>query len=78
MRTRSSAAIAGLLLCAAAVTNGAELEHRWVYVSHNLLVDANVKTVIDIMRRAKEAGYNGVVLADYKFNIHVAEQVGRS
>jgi hypothetical protein len=40
-----------------------------VYVSQNMLVDSNVQKVIDIMRRAKTAGYNGIVLDDYKFNV---------
>ncbi len=45
------------------------LTHRWVYVSKNLLVDKNVTEVNDICRRAAKAGYTGIVLADYKFNI---------
>lgn len=56
-----------LLRCGSAQEKG--LRYRWVYVSHNLLVDDNVKTVQELMRRAKTAGYNGVVLADYKFQI---------
>jgi len=42
---------------------------RLVYMSHNLLVPENVKEVQGLMRRAKAAGYNGVVLADYKLQI---------
>ena len=45
------------------------LRDRWVYISYNLLPDQNVQQVLAIMRRAKAAGYNGVVLADYKFQI---------
>ena len=45
------------------------LTHRWVYVSKNILVDKNVAEVKDICRRAAKAGYTGIVLADYKFNI---------
>lgn len=42
---------------------------RWFYASHNLLVDQNADTLIGLIERAGKAGYNGVVLADYKFNI---------
>jgi hypothetical protein len=42
---------------------------RWVYASHNLLVDKNVDTLIALIDRAGKSGYNGLVLADYKFNI---------
>jgi hypothetical protein len=48
---------------------GAEPQHRWVYVSQNLLVDKNVQTTIDLMRRSKAAGYTAIVLADYKLNL---------
>ena len=46
-----------------------EIEYRWVKISENLLVDANVKKVQDIMVRAKKAGYNGVLLDDFKFQV---------
>lgn len=44
-------------------------QQRWFYAMHNLLVDKNVEDLIALIRRAGKAGYNGVVLADYKFNI---------
>jgi hypothetical protein len=44
-------------------------DRRWVYAAHNLLVDRNVDAVIALLERASAAGYNGVMLADYKFNI---------
>ncbi len=44
-------------------------QQRWFYAMHNLLVDSNVEDLIALIRRAGKAGYNGVVLADYKFNI---------
>jgi Carbohydrate binding domain len=47
----------------------AGLRYRWVFISYNLLVDTNVQTVLDIMRRAKAAGYNGIVLADYRLQL---------
>ena len=42
---------------------------RWFYASHNLLVDENVDALIGLFERAAKVGYNGVLLADYKFNI---------
>lgn len=45
------------------------LRHRWLYVAQNLQVTENVPKVIELLRRAKAAGYNGLVLADYKLNI---------
>ncbi|HEY3413746.1 MAG TPA: carbohydrate binding domain-containing protein [Armatimonadota bacterium] len=42
--------------------------HRWVYLSTNLQVADNVGVAEGILRRAKAAGYNGVVLSDYKLN----------
>jgi hypothetical protein len=42
---------------------------RWFYCSQNLLVDENVARVEALLRRAAKAGYNGVLLADYKFNV---------
>jgi hypothetical protein len=42
---------------------------RWVYMQTNLQVAENVDRAVDVMRRAKAAGYNGVVLADYKLQI---------
>lgn len=50
--------------------SGASLSQlRLVYMSHNLLVADNVKAVQGLLRRAKSAGYNGVVMADYKLQI---------
>jgi hypothetical protein len=45
------------------------LERRWVYLSTNLLVKENLEPARAILKRAKAAGYNGVVLADFKLNI---------
>src|SRR5262245_13170680 len=42
------------------------LERRWVYLSTNLQVKENLEPARAILRRAKAAGYNGVVLADFK------------
>jgi hypothetical protein len=46
-----------------------EVTRRWVYLQMNLQVAENVGKAREIMRRASAAGYNGVVLADYKLNI---------
>lgn len=42
---------------------------RWFYSSTNLQVDKNADALIDLIQRASKAGYNGLMLADYKFNI---------
>lgn len=62
------------LLCLAAATAPAaepapRYADRWFYAPHNLLVDRNVDEVITLLGRAGKSGYNGVLLADYKFNI---------
>jgi len=61
---------------------GQGIDHRWVYLQQNLQVRDNLPAVEAILRRAKAAGYNGVVLADFKLNIldrvpqHYFENVG--
>lgn len=42
---------------------------RWFQARHNLLVDKNVDQLVSLIERAGKCGYNGMVLADYKFNI---------
>jgi hypothetical protein len=44
-------------------------EDRWFYASHNLQVEKSADELIKLIERAARAGYNGVVLADYKLNI---------
>lgn len=39
---------------------------RWVFITSNLYIDGNVDEVVSIMRRAKQAGYTGVLFDDYK------------
>src|SRR5262249_26788478 len=46
---------------------------RWVYASYNLQVEKNADQLIALIARAAKSGYNGVVLADYKF--HVLDRV---
>lgn len=45
------------------------VERRWVYLQTNLQVKENVDKAGEILKRAAAAGYNGIVLADYKLNI---------
>jgi hypothetical protein len=46
-----------------------QLRYRWVYDRHNLLQESALHEVLAIMRRAKAAGYNGMVLADAKLQL---------
>ncbi len=39
----------------------------WIYTPVNFQVDADVDRFIELMRRGHEAGYNGVVVTDFKF-----------
>jgi hypothetical protein len=43
-----------------------QLKYRWVYVQTNLQVEEQVNKLIDLMKRAKGDGYNGIVIADTK------------
>jgi hypothetical protein len=58
-----------LLLVISAAPAAAELPRRWMHLMTNLQVTENVSKNIDLLRRAKKAGYNGVLLADYKLNV---------
>src|SRR5689334_17775764 len=42
---------------------------RWVYVMTNLQVEKQADDLVGLIGRAAKAGYNGVVLADYKLNV---------
>jgi hypothetical protein len=42
---------------------------RWVYCSFNLQVDRSVDELIALIERASRAGYTGILLADYKFQV---------
>ena len=44
-------------------------EQRWFYAQLNLQVEKSADELIGLLKRAGKAGYNGVVLADYKLNI---------
>jgi hypothetical protein len=42
---------------------------RWVYSSVNLQVDKSTDDLIALIERASRAGYNGILLTDYKFQV---------
>lgn len=42
---------------------------RWFYSSANLQVDESADELIVLTQRAAKAGYNGLMLADYKLNV---------
>ncbi len=62
-----------LWLTAEAQNEWPQLEHRWVYLTANFQGTDQPDKAIAIARRAKAAGYNGIMLVDYKF--HVLEGV---
>ncbi|HJT34217.1 MAG TPA: hypothetical protein VJ783_19380, partial [Pirellulales bacterium] len=61
--------IAIAVLSLIAHSAAAEPPARWVYLMTNLQVNENVPQAEALLRRAAKAGYNGVLLADYKLNI---------
>ena len=64
-----AAALLMAAVCISGTLKAAPPELRWVYLQQNLQVKDNLPKIEAILRRAKAAGYNGVVLADYKLNI---------
>jgi hypothetical protein len=44
-------------------------QQRWFYSAVNLQVEKSANDLIALIERAGKAGYNGVVLADYKLNV---------
>jgi hypothetical protein len=74
MKKTFALGLASLLACSALLPVAAQektprYEKRWVYMPFNLLVDKNVDEVLTLLERARKSGYNGIVLADYKFNV---------
>jgi hypothetical protein len=45
------------------------LRYRWVFIDNSIETQEKVQNIMDIMLRAKQAGYNGVVLGDFKIEI---------
>ncbi|HEY3266944.1 MAG TPA: hypothetical protein VGM37_08465 [Armatimonadota bacterium] len=58
-----------LLIVLGCAAQAKPMARRWVYVRSNLLVSGNVARVDAILARAHTAGYNGVLLEDYKTNL---------
>ena len=56
-----------LLPVATARADGPPWQWLWVYVSTNFQVNERADAFIALMQRAKKAGYNGMLVADYKF-----------
>jgi hypothetical protein len=46
-----------------------DYRQRWFYAPFNLLVDRQTDELIHLIGQARKAGYNGMLLADYKLNI---------
>ena len=75
MRISRKCAAACLVLAALALaaSAGAEqpgaspLRWRWVYAPCNFQVDKAVDDLLALSKRAKQAGYNGMFISDYKF-----------
>ena len=57
-----------LLLCVltSALTAETTLSKRWLYVPKNLYVNENIPELEQLLSRAKNAGYNGILFTDYK------------
>ena len=45
-----------------------KLEYRWVFTMTNLLREEALQKTIDLMKRSQQAGYNGIFVADSKFD----------
>ena len=58
-------ALAGL---APAEEPGPRYDRRWVWLMANLLVETEADRTVALIERAGRAGYNGLVLSDYKLN----------
>jgi hypothetical protein len=67
--TRSALFLAVIAATAAAQAGGATYEKRWIYSMHNLQVRESADEVIALIERGAKAGYNGVVISDYKLTI---------
>lgn len=73
--TRLLAVVFLLLAAPARAADPPRYADRWVYLMHNLQVDAQADEVVRLIDRAAKAGYTGVVLADFKLSVlgHVTQ-----
>jgi hypothetical protein len=72
MKTLLSLAASVLVLAFTAPACAADeprYEKRWFYAMYNLQVEQSANDVIALIDRAAKAGYNGMVVADYKLNV---------
>jgi hypothetical protein len=68
MRALLIAVVSLVLVPAATVrADGPPWQWLWVYASTNFQVNERADAFIALMQRAKKAGYNGMLVADYKF-----------
>ncbi len=51
---------------AQAARPGVQIQDRWVFTMANLLSEDSLQKTIDLVKRAKRAGYNGLLLCDSK------------
>lgn len=58
-----------LATCVGARSAESSFARRWFYAATNLQVDRSADELIDLVGRAGKAGYNGLMLADYKLNV---------
>jgi hypothetical protein len=61
-----AAALTAVLAACGIADGQTNLRYKWFYAPQNLRVDSEVVVLQQLMQRAHDAGYNGVVLADYK------------
>ena len=73
MNSQIARLLLALLIMAASPLTGrsdetARFSHRWFYLMTNLLVDENADKADALLQRAHDAGYNGMVITDSKFD----------
>jgi hypothetical protein len=59
----------GLAALPARAADSPRYERRWFYAMFNLQVKESADRLVGLIEQAGKAGYNGVVLADYKLNV---------
>jgi hypothetical protein len=83
MKTRLLFVLLLLVLNRPTLADEPRYDRRWVWVMTNLMVEKEADRVVALIERAGRAGYNGVVIADYKFNFldrmprHYFDHAGR-